>query len=77
MVEEENQKPEEEVKKTYLEEVKEERERLEKVRDELRELKTEEILSGRSDVTKEREKPQVETELEYAKRALSGQIDEK
>ena len=77
MVEEENQKPDEEVKKTYLEEVKEEREKLEKIRDDLREQKTIEVLSGRSDVSKEPEKPKEETDLEYAQRALKGEIDEK
>ena len=65
---------EEEVKPSFLEEVKAEREALEKVRDELRELKAIDIISGKADAGQQPVKPAEETPEEYAKKALEGNI---
>ena len=65
---------EEEVTPTYLEQVKAERVALEKVRDDLKELRAVEIMSGKADLTQPPEKPVEETPEEYAQRALKGQL---
>ena len=74
MEEEIKEEPKEEVTPSFLEQVKAEREALEKVRDELKELRAVEILSGKADLTKPPEKPEEESPEEYAKRALAGKI---
>ena len=65
---------EEEVTPTYLEQVKAEREAMEKVRDDLKELRAVEVMSGKADLTQPPEKPVEETPEEYAQRALKGQL---
>ena len=65
----------EEIKPSFLEEVKAEREKLETVRDELRELQAVNILSGKADAgSKEPEKPAEKTNRQIAEDALKGII---
>jgi len=71
---EEEIKPTEEEKPSFLEQVKAERESLEKIRDELRELTANNILSGKADAGQQPVKPAEETPEEYAKKALEGKI---
>ncbi len=76
---------EEEEKKTssnpLLDEVRAEREALEKARDEARteadrlsELRSEQLLSGTAGVREEPEEPKEETPAEYAKKVMSGEL---
>ena len=74
MMTEEKEETKEEVTPTYLEQVKAERVALEKVRDDLKELRAVEIMSGKADLTQPPEKPAEETPEEYAQRALKGQL---
>jgi len=67
---------------SFLEQVKAEREALEKVRDEnkvivaeLRELRGNEILSGKTDAGQKEEKPKEETNAEYAQRVTEGKLN--
>lgn len=64
-------KPEEKV--SFLEEVKAERIKLEAVRNELKELKAEELLSGTADVPKTEEKKEVSPK-DYMEAALQGKL---
>ena len=73
---------EEEVTPTFLEQVKQEREAMEKLRDEIKaeraeiqELKATEILSGKANAGETEEKKEEETPEEYGKRALEGKIE--
>ena len=77
MVEEEAK---EEVKPSFLEDVKAERVALEKVRDEnkaivedMRNLQAENVLSGKADIAKPQSAPETTPE-EYAKKALKGEV---
>ena len=74
MTDEIKEETKEEETPTYLEQVKAERVALEKVRDDLKELRAVEIMSGKADLTQPPEKPVEETPEEYAQRALKGQI---
>lgn len=73
--------PKPEVKPNYLTELQTEKAELEKVRDEIkrdmaefREMKAQEILSGRSNAANEQEKKKEITPQEYARKVLSGDI---
>jgi len=66
----------EESKPSFLEEVKAERIALEKVRDELKELKSIEILSGKADAGQTIEEKKEETPKEYAEKVMRGEITE-
>ena len=74
MTEEIKEETEEEVKPTFLEEVRKERIELEQIRADLRELRADEILSGKADVSKPAEKEEEESPQDYAKKALQGKI---
>lgn len=70
----------EETTPTFLEQVKAEREALEKVRDEnkklieeMRELKATEILSGKAEKPEETKKPEISPK-EYSEKVLRGEL---
>ncbi len=77
----EEKTPAKEEKITFLKELKNEREQLQKVRDEntellnqLKEIKAEEIISGKADAGQKKEDPEEESPKDYADRALRGKI---
>ena len=59
-------------KPSFLEEVKAERVALEKIRDELKELRATEIISGTTDAGQKQEVRKEETAEEYKDRIMSG-----
>ncbi len=59
-------------KPSFLEEVKAERVALEKIRDELKELRATEIISGTTDAGQKQEVVKEETAEEYKDRIMSG-----
>jgi uncharacterized protein YbjQ (UPF0145 family) len=71
----ENKPIEEEKKPSYLEEVKAEREAMEKLVAEMRELKAHDIISGRTNTGQALEKPKEETPQEYSDRILAGKLE--
>lgn len=64
----------EEVKPTYLEEVKEEREKMEKLVNELRELKAKSIMGGNSEAGQTVEEKKPRSNKEYADAVLRGEV---
>ena len=61
-----------EEKPSFLDEVRKEKEELAKIRDDLKELRAKQILSGEADAGQEPEKPKEETAQEYGARMLKG-----
>ena len=73
-----DEKPtEEEIKPSFLEEIKKLKEDLDKSIAELKELKAIQVLSGRAEVSKPEDKPAEESNTDYAKKALEGKVEEK
>jgi hypothetical protein len=69
---------------TFLEQVKLEKEALEKVKNEvketlkeIRELRAEEIMSGQTDAGSEQEKPKEISNSDYMKSVMAGNLNEK
>lgn len=63
--------------KAAIEELKKEREEISKIKDELQQLRSDQLLSGTAGGRVEPEKPKEETALEYSKRVMSGELNEK
>ena len=81
-MEEEKKQTKEEVQKNFLKEIREERDLLIKEREELqsviaeaKELKAFETISGKADAGQQKEKPKEETPEEYASKLMSGKVE--
>lgn len=79
-----NEEKKEEVKKSVLEETKEaiaelkrEREEMGKIKEELQQLRSDQLLAGTAGVRQQPEPPKEETPAEYAKRVMSGGLNER
>ena len=81
---EEKQEPKPEPKMSVLEEtkaaikeLKKEREEISKIKDELQQLRADQLLSGTAGGRVEPEKPKELTPIEYSKKVLSGEVSAK